>query len=130
MIEKVDNSLTVHDNSWTLRFDNSSEFQGIISDSNLIHPPPLPPASIIMTYCVWESICDLPLKKKYISKFVKNINIYWFILWFKTLPKLGQITKNIIFLIKKCLYRRAQELNWLYIRRSERFLRTFSKRLM
>ena len=33
IIKQVHNSLTVHDNSWTLKFDNFSEFQNFISDS-------------------------------------------------------------------------------------------------
>ena len=33
MIRQVLNSLTVHDNSWTLKFDNFSEFKNVISDS-------------------------------------------------------------------------------------------------
>ena len=30
----VHNSLTVHDNSWALKFDNFSEFQNVIGDSS------------------------------------------------------------------------------------------------
>ena len=37
MIKQVHNSLTVHDNLWTLKSDNFSEFQNLISDSPL-HP--------------------------------------------------------------------------------------------
>ena len=33
MIRKVQNSLTVHGNSRTLKFDNFSEFRSVISDS-------------------------------------------------------------------------------------------------
>ena len=35
--KRVHNSLTFHDNSWALRFDNFSEFQNIISDG--LFPP-------------------------------------------------------------------------------------------
>ena len=38
MIKQVHNSLTVHDNSWTLKFYNFSDFQDVISDS--AHPTP------------------------------------------------------------------------------------------
>ena len=38
MIKQVQNSLTVHDNSWTLEFDNFFDFQNVISDS-----PPFTP---------------------------------------------------------------------------------------
>ena len=34
MIKQVPNSLTVHDDSWTLKFDNFPEFQNAISDSS------------------------------------------------------------------------------------------------
>ena len=41
--KQVQNSLTVHDNSWTLKFHNFSEFQNVINVS--------PPAeSVIMTH--------------------------------------------------------------------------------
>ena len=33
MIKQVRNSLTVHDNWWTLKFDNFSKLQNVISDS-------------------------------------------------------------------------------------------------
>ena len=41
MIKQIYNSLTVHDNSWTLKFDNFSEFQNVISDSSPTPPPEL-----------------------------------------------------------------------------------------
>ena len=34
MIKQVHNSLTVHDNLWTLKFDNFSEFHNVINDSS------------------------------------------------------------------------------------------------
>ena len=33
MIQEVLNSLNVYDNLWTLKFDNFSEFQNVISDN-------------------------------------------------------------------------------------------------
>ena len=51
MIKQVHNPLTVHDNSWTLKFDNFSEFQNVIT---------LTP-SVIMTHCVRKPICYSPL---------------------------------------------------------------------
>ena len=53
MIKQVHNSLTVHDNSWNLKFDNFSEFQNVISDN-----PPSP--SVIATHWLQKSICDSP----------------------------------------------------------------------
>ena len=51
---RVQNSLTVHDNSWALKIDNFSEFQNVISDS----------ANHQRHYDAWERkpICDSPLK--------------------------------------------------------------------
>ena len=34
MIKQEYNLLTVHDNSWTLKFDKFSELQNVISDSS------------------------------------------------------------------------------------------------
>ena len=53
---RVDDSATVHDNSWALKLDNFSEFQNVINNS-LPNPNP----SVIMTFCVRKSICDSPL---------------------------------------------------------------------
>ena len=40
MIKQVRNSVTVYDSSWTLRFDNFSEFQNVISDNTPSNAPP------------------------------------------------------------------------------------------
>ena len=53
MIKQVHDSLTVHDNSRTLKFDNFSEFQNAISDNP-------PPPNVIITHRVRKSICDSP----------------------------------------------------------------------
>ena len=50
---RVDNSATVHDNSWALKLDNFSKFQNVINNSL-----PTPTPSVIMTLCVRKSICD------------------------------------------------------------------------
>ena len=44
---QVHNLLTVHNNSWALKFDNFSEFQNVIKDS----PPPLNPQ------CYYDTLC-------------------------------------------------------------------------
>ena len=54
MIKKVHNSLSVHENLWTLKFDNFSEVQKAISDN-------LSLISVIMTHYVRKLICDSPL---------------------------------------------------------------------
>ena len=51
MIKRAHNSLSVHGNSWTLKFDNFSLFQNVINDSPV-------PSNVIMTHYVWKSICD------------------------------------------------------------------------
>ena len=56
MIKQLHNSLAVHDNSWTSKFDNFSDFQKVISDSS----PPL--LSVIIMHCIHSSICDSSLK--------------------------------------------------------------------
>ena len=43
---RAHNSLTVHDNSWALKFDNFCEFQNVISDSTPSRPLPHPPVSL------------------------------------------------------------------------------------
>ena len=57
---RVHNKLTVHDNSWALKFDKFSKSQNTISDSL---PPPSGAFSVIMTLCVKKSICDSPLRR-------------------------------------------------------------------
>ena len=54
MIKQVHNSLSVHENLWTLKFDNFSEVQKAISDN-------LSLISVIMTHYVRKLICDSPL---------------------------------------------------------------------
>ena len=54
---RVPNFLTVHDNSWALKFDNFSEFRNVISDSP-------PPSCVIVTLCLQKSICDSSLTQK------------------------------------------------------------------
>ena len=49
MIKQVPNSLTVHDNSWTLKFDNFPEFQNVISDS---------PQRAPLRHTAYENRCD------------------------------------------------------------------------
>ena len=53
-VKQIYNSFTFYGNSSTLKFDDFSEFQNIISDSNL-------PANVIMKHCARKSICDSPL---------------------------------------------------------------------
>ena len=54
--------MSVHDNSWALKFDNFSEFQKVVSNST----SPLPTLSVIMTPYVWKSICDSPLNNLFL----------------------------------------------------------------
>ena len=71
---QVHNLLTVHNNSWALKFDNFSEFQNVIKDSPPPSPAPLT-ASVIMTLCVRTSIFDSPLIKS--ETFLEQLsNIY------------------------------------------------------
>ena len=68
--------MTVHDNLWTLKFDNFSEFQNVISDN----PPPRPlPPNVIITHCVRKQICDsppLPIFNSSLFNRIKIVPIY------------------------------------------------------
>ena len=73
IIKQVHNSLTVNDNSWTLKFDNFSEFQNVISDSQM---------SVIMTHCVQKSIWLNPYhKKQRISDWRKLVSSFLQTIW-------------------------------------------------
>ena len=64
---RVHHSVTVHDNSWALKFDNFSEFQSIITDSHSR-------SSVIMTLCIQKLICDsLLTRMQYCSYWTPNI---------------------------------------------------------
>ena len=63
VVRQIYNPLTVHDSSWTLKFDNFSEFQNVISDSTTpTHPPLSSSASVLMMHWVRKSICYSSLK--------------------------------------------------------------------
>ena len=68
MIKQVHNSLTVHDSSRALKFDDFFEFRNLISD----RPPPPPPPSIIMMHCVRKSIRDSLLSYKMTVAYLKK----------------------------------------------------------
>ena len=53
---RAHNSLTVHDNSWALKFDNFFEFQNVISDTSSFTPPVW-----LGCFAYKKSICDSPL---------------------------------------------------------------------
>ena len=66
-------NFAVNENSWTLKFDNLSHLQNVISNN----PLPPSPVSIIMTHCVRKAICDSSLKFIYF-----HLKEFWKILRF------------------------------------------------
>ena len=64
--------MTVHDNLWTLKFDNFSEFQNVISDS-----PPHPPTSLSrIAYENRYVTHPFPIFNSYLINRIKVVPIY------------------------------------------------------
>ena len=69
------NSLTVHDNLWTLKFDKFSEFQNVISDN--LSPPPHPRTSLLRTASEKRYVTHaLPIFNSYLFNRIKIAPIY------------------------------------------------------
>ena len=83
---RVHNSLTVHDNSWALKFSNFSEFQNVISDSP---PSPNPPASL-RRFAYESRFVTNPLRIHVVIIMVYWINyrrMYYFTFWHNLITK-------------------------------------------